>query len=94
MLMGYSRHTHFSSLTELMPVSIPTLICCLQATQKGEFSTITEWTSAKLIGLREIPEVAWPRPIPVSQGVFPGSKIWVQVQTLENLIYEGNRLLS
>ena len=30
-LMGYSRKHHSSALTELFPVAIPTLICCLQA---------------------------------------------------------------
>ena len=30
MLMGYSRENHFSALSELLPVTIPTLIVCLQ----------------------------------------------------------------
>ena len=30
MLMGYSRQNHFSALSELLPVAIPTMIVCLQ----------------------------------------------------------------
>jgi len=38
-LMGYSRKHHSSSLTELFPVSIPTLICCLQALKGNKISS-------------------------------------------------------
>ena len=94
--MGYSRQNHYSSLTELLPMAVPTLVCCLQALKTGELSTITEWNTAKIIGIKsdQIPEVAWPRPLPVLGGTFPGSKIWVEIQKLENTIYEANRLLE
>lgn len=96
MLMGYSRKHHSSSLAELFPVAIPTLICCLQALKDGELSTITEYKAAKLIGFRsaEIPEVSWPRPLPVVAGEFPGSEIWKEVQEMENLIYNVKRVLD
>ena len=94
--MGYSRQNHYSSLTELLPMAVPTLVCCLQALKTGELSTITEWNTAKIIGIKsdQIPEVAWPRPLPVVGGTFPGSKIWLEIQKLENTIYEANRLLE
>ena len=42
----------------------------------------------------EIPEAAWPRPLPVAEAVFPGSKVWGEVQRLENLIYEVGRVIN
>ena len=67
-----------------------------KALLKGEVSTIAEWTAAKLIGMKnsEIPEAAWPRPLPVVEAVYPGSKIWTNVQHLENLLYEVDRILN
>jgi len=62
----------------------------------GELSTITEYKASKLIGFRhaEIPEVMWPRPLPVVGGEFPGSGIWKEVQEMENLIYNVKRILD
>ena len=42
MLMGYSRQSHFSALSELLPVGIPTLIVCLQGLCSKSFSHLTK----------------------------------------------------
>ena len=49
-----------------------------------------------MIGMKsaEIPEAAWPRPLPVAEAVYPGSKVWGEVQRLENLIYEVDRVIN
>ena len=62
----------------------------------GELSTLTEFKASKLIGFKtaSIPEVSWPRPLPVVGGTFPGSPIWVQVQQMENTIYNVKRTLE
>jgi hypothetical protein len=41
-LMGYSRKHHSSSLTELFPVAIPTMICCLQALKGNYYEELTQ----------------------------------------------------
>ena len=42
----------------------------------------------------EIPEASWPRPLPVVEAVYPGSKVWTEIQRLENLIYEVDRVIN
>jgi hypothetical protein len=109
-IMGNARSHHSSSLSELLPVCIPSMISCLIGMKgklrnqhliknnslAGEISTLTTYSAAKAMGLRggELPDMSWPRPLPPVGGTFPGSKAWLAVQNLENQLYDARRVLD
>ncbi|XP_051877574.1 beta-N-acetylhexosaminidase [Pristis pectinata] len=91
-LTGWQRYDHFSTLCELLPVAIPSLVVCMEAVTFGSFTNDAKTKAQEILGFKNI---NLEDNVTEGDGSFAGVEIYHMVhQIYQNLKSEVTKVLE
>jgi hexosaminidase len=91
-LTGWQRFDHFAVLCELLPVGVPSLVCCAKAFRTGLWVDGDLADAAKTVGVASLEDGG---PLVMDDAAaFPGADLFLQMKRFDRLAANSDRLLD